>query len=547
MGVPFNPTAIVKADLSCDAFERLGSGDLTDHGVVDSLLRRYAAAREHVSRMAAFMAQQAGEGDVLEYFFQGNAKGSTAPVRFSIERLFEEEGAVKALDAQYWQEALALTDLKKVMPAKRRYEWNERIASLDVPAFTADNVQATLLGLLSQRKDFFAERVDGVFRSLSREHVTNRPEGFSKRLITFVHHGDGFYNGNADNVDDLRDVLALLQGRQGKAPRGNTRFFLDWVDRQRRTGEWFSLDGGALSVRLFKKGTLHIDIHPDMAWQLNQVLSHLYPQAIPSSYRSPSKTRPRAQKVTPMSVPLPDEVLQVMDNLRRRRIRQRDGLHLVSVAMDLLQRDKFVRSRVIDALVAIGGQAETPDSIVFDYDPSSVIAEIAFTGSLPDQRSHQFYPTPSDLASYAASKLNVTPTDRVLEPSAGTGRLADHLPSAQTVCVEYAPLHCEVLRAKGYPVVHCGDFLEWAVDREAAFDKILMNPPFTGGQAQAHLSAAVACLAPGGTLVAILPSSMATRWRPDASSVTVEFEEERFGAFPGVSIGVVVAVVTKAV
>lgn len=525
------------------------SGDgagMINHDAIDSLMRRYAAKRLAVERVAEFMADQreAPGGCPLEFFFQGNAgREHVSRVSYRTAELFGLEGAIQSLDASFWQEALALTNIMSLMPARRRREWHESIAALETPPFTEGNLRATLEELLLQRKDFFAERVDGIFRALSREHVTNRPEGFAKRMITFAHYGDFNIGASVAEVDDLRDVVALLLQREQRRHWG-TRFFLDHLNRTGQLGEWVPVDGGALHFRLYKRGTLHIEVHPEIAWQLNRVLAHLHPQAIPSQFRAPAK-RQRKINIAPLSQPLPVEVLAVLDNLRRETPRLSEGYWVLPVGYPLMSVDAFVRQGVMDALIAMGGQPQEGERVVFDYDPSRAVAHVAFTGCLPDHRSHQFYPTPDELARSAAALLAAGPGDRVLEPSAGTGNLLAHLPAKQTTCIELAELHCQILEAKGAGCVDQADFLAWAPGHERAFDKILMNPPFAAGQAEAHLDAAIACLVPGGRLVAILPSSMESRWSP-VQPVTVNWQPRIYNAFPGTSVSVTVAVIDKA-
>src|SRR5699024_8356981 len=97
--------------------------------------------------------------------------------------VFKREVGFKALDAHYWNRLLSQTDLMDVMPEARRDQWNEQIRSLDCPAFDEDTVRDNIQRLLNQRMQFLAEKVDGIFRNLSGDHVTNRPEGFSRRMI----------------------------------------------------------------------------------------------------------------------------------------------------------------------------------------------------------------------------------------------------------------------------------------------------------------------------------------------------------------------------
>lgn len=97
---------------------------------------------------------------------------------------------------------------------------------------------------------------------------------------------------------------------------------------------------------------------------------------------------------------------------------------------------------------------------------------------------------------------------RVLEPSAGEGALAlaARKAGATVECVELHPVRADTLRRAGF--VTCqGDFLHLKpADLDAPYDRIIMNPPFDRGLAIAHVLHALAFLAPGGKLVAVMPA-----------------------------------------
>ncbi len=124
----------------------------------------------------------------------------------------------------------------------------------------------------------------------------------------------------------------------------------------------------------------------------------------------------------------------------------------------------------------------------------------------------QLFPTPPTLAERMADLANIQPGDRVLEPSAGTGRLLGafggrmfgHNPErGEVVAVEIVPALAQRLRT-AFPLtaVHCGDFLECG-EELGKFDAVIMNPPFANAQDIAHIKHARTLLAPGGVVVAI--------------------------------------------
>lgn len=542
------PTALAVATY----FDEMNdTADAVSHDALDSLMRRYKERKDKLCAMSTFMNHN-GETGLISMFLRGNIKDRHALslTERELQRMFSSEGATKALDAQFWQEALSLTNILSLLPAKRRNEWNEQIYNMETPPFNNSNLRATLNELFARRKDYFAERVDGIFCALSHTHVTNRPEGFSKRLITYVYRRDPFFlPSDVAYIDDLRYVIAVMMRRE--TPRqgveGSLYGLLDWITRNGEQGEWFDVDGGVFRLKVFKKGTVHIEIHQSVAWQLNRVLAHIYPQAIPSQFRAPRKER-KEVNVTPITKPLPKQIVAQLYELATSRVElvKTDVGDKYSLNLARLRVDKFVYRELCDALTAIGGDMSTDGSCLLSFHPDEVLMEIVYSGCLPDARSHQFYPTPALLAEHAADLLDVKNSDRILEPSAGIGGLADYLPVSQTTCVEYAPVHCEILRSKGFSQVECADFLEWSTQYVGSFEKILMNPPFTSRQAEAHLDSALSCLSPGGRLVAVLPSGLAKRWKPCPSEkAAVTWEPTMHDAFPGVGVSITIAVVTK--
>lgn len=458
----------------------------------------------------------------------------------------KEENAAPKLAAFFWSRAMALTDLLEAMPEKRRNEWQEAIREFKCPAFTEQTVRGTFTDLLGSRTKFLAEKVDGLFRGLSGEHVTNRPEGFWKRMIL----NTVFYDYGVQNwqkvglIHDLRSVVARFMKRD--APYYSATSDVLYAMKG-NWGEWYTLDGGALRMRLYMKGTVHLEVHPDMAYRLNMLLAQLYPQAIPPKFREKS---PRACKdIPPMQQPLPFEVLKWLADLE-----PASDLNIPNAwtqkGPGLRESSEAVRIEGWAVLESLGATRKLLKERrrwvwEFPYSARRVLQEVIASGQVPHCYATQYFPTPKELAERCIALANIQPGMTCLEPQAGLGGLASFMPRERTTCVELSKLRCLALREMGFQEVVEGDFLTWSALTYTRYDRIVMNPPFDQGRWRAHLEAAGRMLAPGGRLVAILPSGAAKLSDKLLPGMICECTETISGAFKGASIDVTILVMDR--
>ena len=514
--------------------------------VIDRLLGQYQGELEKIKKIAEVCTSIEYRG-AMGYFMAASA-ASERTVCLNVDAVFNVEKAVFCLDARYWGEALALTDVYDCMPQARRDVWNAQLRGekylgggqhrfqnekdkLDaLPHFTEDTVRGTLTDLLRMRAVFFSERIDGIFQGLSSDHVTNVPEGFSRRMIvggmlsySMIEHR------KAGLIGDLRAVVAKFMGRDEPKYSSNDVLLRELY---KQTGQWVEIDGGTLRIRVYKKGTAHIEVHPDMAWRLNQVLAQLYPLAIPASFRTKPKTK--AKEFQMMGRPLPFATLDLLSDGLCRRAR---GAAVNEFCFGFKAKEhKATYADASNVLAALGGVLDPNRQgvFVFDYPVDGVIKSVIISGCLPDQKAHQYYPTPERLAKIAVDMADIVKSDAVLEPSAGQGGIADHLPKKQTTCIEISALHCEVLKAKGYKTKQA-DFLTAPTK---PYDVVVMNPPFSEGRWLLHVEHAAAMLTSCGRLVAILPASAKGKKLLD-DSFTCEWSNVFEREFSGTSVSVV--------
>ena len=428
---------------------------ITGTDAIDLMLAEREAAVQSIHALSKAMSD-ARASSVLKYFTDAEScgvqtdkeraeRGVSEPEhrrdRVRLDRLFLAEPAIRVLDARMWAKAIDLTDVRNMMPAADRNQWDENIRKFDVVPFTEEAVRTTITSLLAQRTEFFARKIDGVFKALSGDHVTNKPSGFHTRMIlnNIYSRWHSVQRTSAQYIQDLLFAVSKFMGLDEPTPDAAEKMLKSVRDAG--TGQWQRVLGGSMRVRVYLKGTAHIEIHPEMAAKLNQMLHHLYPYAIPAAERQ--KPKKVGKEWGLMQRPLPWSVIQALSQLR---------WHGKSATFEYVY-DKTPLAEAANILKSIGAveqQGKYGREYVFDYPAQSVVAEIAASGLVPDQQAYQFYPTPEHIAQRVVELANIEQGMSVLEPSAGTGNIASLIPDVE--CIEVSKLRCDVLAAKGLKV-----------------------------------------------------------------------------------------------
>lgn len=171
------------------------------------------------------------------------------------------------------------------------------------------------------------------------------------------------------------------------------------------------------------------------------------------------------------------------------------------------QLDRKLYEAVNKALTNAGGKwNRQTGSHLFKSEAGPKLAAMLGTGvSVDEKKRDQSFFTPRDLALDVTGLADVKGR-AVLEPSAGVGALADacsdrHANSVS--CFELNDEYAQILRQKHYTVI-ADDFLLFSPAKDAHYQRIVMNPPFTKNQDIKHVNHALKWLAPGGILVAIM-------------------------------------------
>ena len=247
------------------------------------------------------------------------------------------------------------------------------------------------------------------------------------------------------------------------------------------------------------------------------------------------KKKTKLKKFELIEHPISFQALRHLSNAKMSR--DRKGLTL---GIGFVDANKHLKNEVYNVIETLGGVRSTLSEYTFDYDISDVLHEVLTNGTIPDYKSHQFYPTPERLANEVISLAKIDEDHTVLEPSAGQGGLASLITDGKVSCVEISPTNCMILKSKELNTI-CADFMTW---KGGKYDRVVMNPPFSEGRAKHHVMKAAEHVNDNGILVAVLPSSAKRNIELDGFNVS--WSDEYKNEFAGASVTVVIMVAEKA-
>ena len=458
----------------------------------------------------------------------------------SHSRLLSYEQSLSAYRSYMWSRAMQITDVLDFMPTQLRDAWTKLIETGDgrdltpqlqlesgfiddvskpiefkgIPEFTQESVRATVGTLMRMRSVFLTNMVDGLFFNLSGTHVTNQPEGFGKRFIIDNVYNQDFFGINfhmyskVDYIHDLRFVIGKLLRRNPiryGTSRGDSDDVIKSVVDEVGYGKWTWIDGNAIKIRCYKKGTVHIELHPDLTWQLNAILANKHPNAIPAKFTKKPSASSRKERVL---------IERVVDEHLIKALRRYSVNSANAVTLGHALIDKW-RERDLDHLMTlIGGiRLDTGCMYRFDYDPSSTLDIILTNRVIPDQKSHQFYPSPVVVVDEVCKAIaDLDDIRTVCEPSCGTGNILIGLSvlnydvvgyEVNSVFADVASQRLNKAMSNSYGLndskVITSDFLDV---KDVRYDAIAMNPPFDQGRWLEHVVHATTLT---NDVVAVLP------------------------------------------
>jgi hypothetical protein len=173
------------------------------------------------------------------------------------------------------------------------------------------------------------------------------------------------------------------------------------------------------------------------------------------------------------------------------------------------QLERGLYLRVNKALAAMGGKwNRKAGAHLFPHDPLPQVDGLLSNSTLTVVKDG-YFPTPRAIGKRMIRLAQIEYGMDVLEPSAGTGELAQAIREIAPRCnlwtIESNPQRAKVLQEKGFDLIGDGpaDFLQ----HHGKWDRIIQNPPFEVNQDIDHVMHAYSLLRPSGILVSVMSES----------------------------------------
>jgi phospholipid N-methyltransferase len=177
-----------------------------------------------------------------------------------------------------------------------------------------------------------------------------------------------------------------------------------------------------------------------------------------------------------------------------------------------LSRDEYLDIK--KSLLKIGGKWKggKVSAFIFPHSFQEELASILQGNKVDLKKDFQFFPTPDPVIDKMLDMIQISDSDRFLEPSAGQGSIIKSIlsrnPNAFIKYCELMPQNNDFLQKLNSRRVKfiSSDFL--SIDpKKHRFDKIIANPPFSKNQDIEHVLHMYHCLKKGGELVSVMSSS----------------------------------------
>lgn len=255
---------------------------LVSRDIVRDLVARYNAAK-------AILIQRYEQQSKLEFYIQGLSHVSIARNEINpLDKPGDLNEQIQFLKAKFWATVFEKTEIGQKATSSFRKKFDEFSENQSAIAFTEESVKEVLYLFILNIRDMMNESIIEVFDTATKYHEknkihhegwkTNKSWKLSNRIIipSGVNYNPALgFNVSRYNIDfygDLDRVMSYLSGEtiKGNGLYGHLRHFCFYHEKE---GKHYSspIDSHFFTIKMFKKGTVHIDFKEQYLPVLNQI------------------------------------------------------------------------------------------------------------------------------------------------------------------------------------------------------------------------------------------------------------------------------------
>lgn len=425
-------------------------------------------------------------------------------LNIQVSRVSSEEYARRSLKAIYWKKVFHRSNIEHFLSERDQKTWKEAFdvgnlmkeGYVELPEFNYSSVHCTVSSWYENSENYFIDRVDSVFDTLSSGHLTNHPNGFNRKMIFsnwcekrwFSDDKGKIHSGGARKIHDLRSIIMIVNGLPIPDSSDNYNLLNDIPFKTKN-----EMDHGLWTMQIYKNGNVHIWVEPETAVLLNFYLAKKYPNIL-STKDMPVKKKEKEYNYATTGISSDLNAL-----LKAILAKQ---LNPESVQSDL--KSEFMKYFGLPVA----------EFMQLDSIKIKTAIESIFKAGLPCVKAYQFYPTPNIILDEIKSQIGtLDETQKLLEPSAGSGAIAQLYP-ANFTCFEIYKPFVELLQAKGINAVEA-DFLKQ--DGLYEYDKVILNPPYSKNRCLMHFEHSFNFIKNDGEIYIVAPSGLKSKLENIAS------------------------------
>jgi 16S rRNA A1518/A1519 N6-dimethyltransferase RsmA/KsgA/DIM1 with predicted DNA glycosylase/AP lyase activity len=248
-------------------FEEYNPNNLAHRDTIKTLVARYNASVE-------ILKERHYQQEKLDFYLEGISREIMSSSEDCLKEKSSFNTQLSALKSRFWNTIFSQTKIGEVTTSQFQQKFYEYQRTQVAMAFTVENIHSILSLFYLNSSQIMLECCEQVFDKATAYHEkniihtegwkTNKSYRVNKRIIlpygVSFNYGHFSYNYYTDDfLKDLDKVLCWLSGLKIENIKTTSEALHDFIRKANQEGYQQSFESSFFKMRIFKKGTLHLD------------------------------------------------------------------------------------------------------------------------------------------------------------------------------------------------------------------------------------------------------------------------------------------------